>query len=44
MIAARNARRRARGEPEVSAADMELRIARERAEQIQRSERYLARP
>jgi hypothetical protein len=42
MIAARNARRRARGESEVSAADMELRIARERAEQIQRSERYLA--
>jgi hypothetical protein len=42
MIAARNARRRARGEAEVSAADMELRIARERAEQIQRSERYLA--
>ena len=42
MIAARNARRRARGEAEVSAADIELRIARERAEQIQRSERYLA--
>jgi hypothetical protein len=42
MIAARNARRRARGEAEVSAADMELRIARERAEQIERSERYLA--
>jgi hypothetical protein len=42
MIAARNARRRARGEAEVSAADMELSIAREHAEQIQRSERYLA--
>jgi hypothetical protein len=42
MIAARNARRRARGEAEVSAADMELQIAREHAEQIQRSERYLA--
>ena len=42
MLAARNARRRARGEAEVSAADMELRIAREHAEQVARSERYLA--
>lgn len=42
MIAARNRRRRARGEAEVTAADMELRIAREHAEQNERRERYLA--
>jgi hypothetical protein len=42
MLAARNARRRARGEAEVSAEEMEMRIAREHAEQLARRERYLA--
>lgn len=42
MLAARNARRRARGEVEVSADEMELRIARENAEQLARREQYLA--
>lgn len=32
MLAAHNARRRARGEPEVTAEELELRIARERSE------------
>jgi hypothetical protein len=42
MIAARNARRRARGEPEVSVADYELLVARDVAEQQRRRDEYLA--
>lgn len=42
MLAARNARRRARGEPELTAAELELRVARDHAEQLARRERYLA--
>jgi hypothetical protein len=42
MIAARNARRRARGEPEVTAADYELLVAQDLAEQQRRREAYLA--
>jgi hypothetical protein len=42
MIAARNARRRARGEPEVTLEEMEHQISRELREQRERSERYRA--
>ena len=42
MIAARNARRRARGEPEISRADYELRVAQDVREQMHRREQYLA--
>lgn len=42
MIAARNARRRARGEPEVSAAEYELRVANDIHEQRRRQEAYMA--
>jgi hypothetical protein len=42
MLAARNARRRARGEPELTAAELELRVAHDHAEQLARRERYLA--
>ena len=42
MIAARNARRRARGEPEVSAAEYELRVANDIHEQRRRHEQYMA--
>jgi hypothetical protein len=42
MIAANNARRRARGEQEITAADMELRVMEDVREQQQRREAYLA--
>ena len=42
MIAARNARRRARGEREVSLEEMEYKVSVELREQRERSERYLA--
>jgi len=42
MLAAHNARRRARGEREVSAADMELRVAQDVHDQQRRREAYLA--
>ena len=42
MLAARNARRRARGEPELTSAELELRVAQDHAEQLARRERYLA--
>jgi chromatin segregation and condensation protein Rec8/ScpA/Scc1 (kleisin family) len=42
MLAARNARRRARGEPELTAAQLEVRVAQDHAEQLARRERYLA--
>jgi hypothetical protein len=42
MIAARNARRRARGEPEVSAADYELHVVNDIHEQRRRHEQYMA--
>ncbi len=42
MLAAHNARRRARGEPEVTAHDMELRVAHDLGEQRRRREKYLA--
>ena len=42
MIAARNARRRARGEREVTLEEMELQVASEMSEQRRRRERYLA--
>jgi hypothetical protein len=42
MIAAHNARRRARGEAEVTAADLELRVANDIREQQRERERYLA--
>jgi hypothetical protein len=42
MLSAHNARRRARGEAEVSAHDMELRIAGDRAEQGRTRQTYLA--
>jgi hypothetical protein len=41
MLAAHNARRRARGEAEVSASDLEMRIAREVREQQRQQERNL---
>jgi hypothetical protein len=42
MLAAHNARRRARGEAEVSLADMELRVAQDVNEMLRRREAYLA--
>jgi hypothetical protein len=42
MLAAHNARRRARGEPEVSTSDLELRVAQDVNEQQRRREAYLA--
>lgn len=42
MLAAHNARRRARGESEVSVADLELRVASDLREQQRRREAYLA--
>ncbi len=42
MLAAHNARRRARGEAEVTAADMELRVANDVREQQRRREAHLA--
>jgi len=42
MLSAHNARRRARGEAEVSVSDLELRVANDMREQQQRRERYLA--
>ncbi len=38
MVAAHNARRRARGEPEVTADEVEARVLRERSEQRRRRE------
>lgn len=42
MLGAHNARRRARGESEVSAADMEFQVASEQREQERRRTAYLA--
>ena len=42
MLAAHNARRRARGEPEVTVADLELRVMDDLADQRRRREQYLA--
>ena len=42
MLAAHNARRRARGQAEVSTADLELQVAGEIREQDERRERYVA--
>jgi hypothetical protein len=42
MLAAHNARRRARGETELTAADLELRVAKDAREQDRRREAYLA--
>jgi hypothetical protein len=42
MLAAHNARRRARGEAEVTEGDLELQIARDFREQERRREQYLA--
>jgi hypothetical protein len=42
MLAAHNARRRARGQSELTTGDLELRVAGEMREQEQRRERYLA--
>jgi hypothetical protein len=42
MLAAHNARRRARGEPERTVADLEQRVMQDRSEQIRRREEYLA--
>jgi hypothetical protein len=42
MLSAHNARRRARGEAEVSAGDMERRVREDAAEQQRRREEYLA--
>jgi hypothetical protein len=42
MLAAHNARRRARGESEVSVSDLELRVIEDVAEQQRRRDRYLA--
>jgi hypothetical protein len=42
MLAAHNARRRARGEAEVTASDLEMRVAAEVREQQRDRERYLA--
>jgi hypothetical protein len=42
MLAAHNARRRARGESEVTVSDLELRVARDVGEQQRRREAYLA--
>jgi hypothetical protein len=42
MLSAHNARRRARGEPEVTVTDLENRVAMDLAEQQRRRESYLA--
>jgi hypothetical protein len=42
MVEAHNARRRARGEAEVTATDVEMRVMQEMREQQQRREAYLA--
>ncbi len=42
MLAAHNARRRARGEPERSISELELQIAQEMRDQRRRREEYLA--
>jgi hypothetical protein len=42
MLAARNARRRARGEPEVTLEEMELRVFSELSQEQRRREQYLA--
>lgn len=42
MLTAHNARRRARGEPEVSVADLEMRVMQDVNEQRRRREEYLA--
>lgn len=42
MLAAHNQRRRARGETEVTASDMELRVMQDVAEQRRRREAYMA--
>jgi hypothetical protein len=42
MLAAHNARRRARGEPEVSVADVEMQVMQDLGEQQRRREQYLA--
>ncbi len=42
MLAAHNARRRARGEQEVTVADLETRVIQDRAEQQRRRQEYLA--
>jgi hypothetical protein len=42
MVAAHNARRRARGEPEVTTADLELRVAQDVRDQMRRRDEYLA--
>lgn len=42
MLAAHNARRRARGEAEVTLEDVEMRVNREQHEQRQRRDAYLA--
>ena len=42
MLAAHNARRRARGEREVTVADLELRVMEDLSEQRRRREAYLA--
>lgn len=42
MLEARNARRRARGEPELSVEDMELKVMQDVREQRRRRDEYLA--
>lgn len=42
MLSAHNARRRARGEAEITAADMELRVARDIQDVSRRRDEYLA--
>lgn len=42
MLAAHNARRRARGENEVTVEELEMRVAREQHEQRERAQAYLA--
>lgn len=42
MLAAHNARRRARGEAEITAGDLELRVAQDLRDQQKRREAYLA--
>jgi hypothetical protein len=42
MLAAHNARRRRRGEAEVTVEDLELRVAQDHREQMQRRESYMA--
>jgi hypothetical protein len=42
MLEAHNARRRKRGEPEVTAEDVEMRVVREQNEQRRRRDAYLA--